>query len=101
MIQAAYRGVQDSRTAVRYFRKSVAEDGNPYGINDSKIALGGDGTGGYITMASAGISSYNDIILDDGGTPISKFWYDPGSGSQVPMVVELVPGGQEEEQNTS
>ena len=92
LIQAAYRGVQDSRTAVRYFRKSVAEDGNPYGINDSKIALGGDGTGGYITMASAGISSYNDIILDDGGTPISKFWYDPGSGSQVPMVVESIHG---------
>ena len=92
LIQAAYRGVQDSRTAVRYFRKSVAEDGNPYGINDSKIALGGDGTGGYITMASAGISSYNDIILDDGGMPISKFWYDPGSGSQVPMVVESIHG---------
>ena len=92
LIQAAYRGVQDSRTAVRYFRKSVAEDGNPYGIDDTKIALGGDGTGGYITLASAGISSYNDIILDDTGVPISKFWYDPGTGSQIPMVVEDIHG---------
>ena len=29
LIQAAYRGVQDSRTAVRFFRKSNAENGNP------------------------------------------------------------------------
>ncbi len=92
LIQAAYRGVQDSRTAVRYFRKSVAEDGNPYGIDDTKIALGGDGTGGYITLATAGISSYNDIILDDSGLPIAKFWYDPGTGSQIPMVVEDIHG---------
>ena len=92
LIQAAYRGVQDSRTAVRYFRKSVAEDGNPHGIDDTKIAFGGDGTGGYITLASAGISSYNDIILDDSGVPISKFWYDPGTGTQIPMVVEDIHG---------
>ena len=92
LIQAAYRGVQDSRTAVRFFRKSVAEDNNPYGIDDTKIGLGGDGTGGYITLASAGISSYNDIILDDAGVPIPKFWYDPGTGSQIPMVVESIHG---------
>src|SRR5690606_29502488 len=28
IINAAYRGVQDARTAIRYFRKSVAEDNN-------------------------------------------------------------------------
>ena len=92
LIQAAYRGVQDSRTAVRFFRKSATDDGNPYGIDESKIGMGGDGTGGYITMASAGISSYNDIILDDSGVPISKFWYDPGTGTDIPMVIEDVHG---------
>lgn len=93
LIQAAYRGVQDSRTAVRYFRKSIAEDSNPYGIGSDKIAMFGEGTGGYITLASAGISSYADIIFeDDGTTPISKFWYDPGDGSFIPMVVESIHG---------
>ena len=92
LIQAAYRGVQDSRTAVRFFRKTVAEGGNPYNINESKIAMFGEGTGGYITMASSTISSYNDIILDDAGNPITKFWYDPGNGSFVPMVVESIHG---------
>ena len=51
LIQAAYRGVQDSRTAVRFFRKSVAEDGDPYGINTAQIGLIGEGTGGYITLS--------------------------------------------------
>ena len=92
LIQAAYRGVQDSRTAVRFFRKSVAEDSNPYGVSSSKIAMFGEGTGGYITLASAGISDYNDIILTDAGTPIEKFYYDPGDGTSIPMVIEGIHG---------
>ena len=92
LIQAAYRGVQDSRTAVRFFRKTAAEDSNPHGIDTDKIGMIGEGTGGYITMASAGISSYNDIILDDMGAPITKFFYDPGDGSSIPMVVEAIHG---------
>ena len=50
LINAAYRGVQDSRTAVRYFRKSVAEDGNPYGVSSDMVGMIGEGTGGYITL---------------------------------------------------
>ncbi len=92
LIQAAYRGVQDSRTAVRYFRKSIAEDGNPHGVATDKIAMFGEGTGGYVTLASAGISSYNDIIFDDMGAPITKFFYDPGDGSSIPMVIESIDG---------
>ncbi len=92
LINAAYRGVQDSRTAVRFFRKTEAEDGDPYGINGDKIGFIGEGTGGYITYASASIDSYNDIILDDSGMPISKFWYDPGTGEPIPMVIEAVNG---------
>jgi acetyl esterase/lipase len=92
LIQAAYRGVQDSRTAVRFFRKSIAESGNPYGVDDTKIAMFGEGTGGYITLASATISNYNDIIVDDLGQPISKFWYDPGTGTDIPMIVEDIHG---------
>ncbi len=92
LIQAAYRGVQDSRTAVRYFRKTIAEEGNPFGVDGSKIAMFGEGTGGYITLASSTIADYNDIILDDAGSPITKFWYDPGTGQQIPMVAETIHG---------
>jgi len=91
LIQAAYRGVQDSRTAVRYFRMTAAEEGNPWGIDESRIAMFGEGTGGYITLASATIENYNDIILDDTGAPITKFWYDNG-GNFIPMVIETIHG---------
>jgi hypothetical protein len=93
LIQAAYRGVQDSRTAVRFLRKSVAEEGNPFGIDAEKVAMGGDGTGGYITMASSTISSYNDIVFDDNGDPILKFWFDTdGDGALTPVVIEGIHG---------
>lgn len=99
LINAAYRGVQDSRTAARYFRKSIAEDGNPYGIDGDRFGFIGEGTGGYITLASATIDSYNDIILDDTGMPITKFWYDPGDGSSIPMVIEAVNGNPDATNN--
>jgi type IX secretion system substrate protein len=52
LINAAYKGVQDFRTVVRFFRDSEA-NGNPYGIHGDKIAGWGQGTGGYITSAAA------------------------------------------------
>jgi hypothetical protein len=101
LIQAAYRGVQDSRTAVRFLRKSVAEDGNPFGVDAEKVAMGGDGTGGYITMASSTISDYNDIVFDDNGDPILKFWFDTeGTGSLVPVVIESIHGNPDGTTNT-
>ena len=48
LINAAYRGVQDSRTAARFFRMNAAEMDNTFGIDPDKIAMFGDGTGGYI-----------------------------------------------------
>lgn len=81
LINAAYRGVQDSRNAVRYFKKTVAEDSNPYGIDDSKIVLWGQGTGGYITLASASLDDYAEVLLP-------KF---TGS-NMLPMVLEPVNG---------
>lgn len=95
LINAAYRGVQDARTAVRYFRMNAAEMDNEYGIDPDKIAMFGDGTGGYVTLASGTLQDYNDIILTNTGDPIESFWYDPGDGSYVPMVIEAINGDPE------
>lgn len=92
LINAAYRGVQDARTAVRYFRMNAAEMGNEYAIDPDKVAMFGDGTGGYVTLASSSISDYNDIFVDDVGSPIESLWYDPGDGSSIPMVIEAING---------
>ncbi len=96
LINAAYRGVQDARTAVRYFRKTEAIEGDPYGIDPNKIGYLGEGTGGYVSYAASTISDYNDIILDDNGAPIAKFWTGtPGQSDYIPMVIEAVNGNPE------
>ncbi len=93
LINAAYRGVQDARTAVRFMRK-LAVDGddqgnvNPYQIDPDKIGLWGVGTGGYIVAATATIDEYMEIV-------IPKFLIDldgPGPSPTVPMVIEAVNG---------
>ena len=62
LIQAAYRGLQDTKTAVRFLRKSTAEDGNPYGVGE-KFAVGGNGTGGYLSLAMATLNNYESELL--------------------------------------
>ena len=93
LINAAYRGVQDARTAVRFMRK-LAVDGddngtvNPFQIDPDKVGLWGIGTGGYIVAATATIDDYMEIV-------IPKFLIDldgPGPANPVPMVLEAVNG---------
>ena len=43
---AVYRAMQDCKAAVRYFKMSAQNMGNPYGIDTSKIVLSGQGSGG-------------------------------------------------------
>ena len=62
LIQAAYRSLQDVKTAVRFLRKSVAESENPYGIGD-EFAVGGYGTGGYISLSLATLNDYESELL--------------------------------------
>lgn len=84
LINAAYRGIQDARTCVRYFRKTAVDGGNPYGIDPSKIGLWGIGTGGYIVAGCATIDEYAEIV-------IPKFIINFGGGP-VPMVIQQVNG---------
>ncbi len=81
LINAAYRGVQDAHTIVRYFKKTVAENANAWGIDPDKITLWGQGTGGYITYATNTIDQYLDVVLP-------KFI----GSNQLPMVLEPING---------
>jgi poly(3-hydroxybutyrate) depolymerase len=47
---AVMRGTQDLKAAVRYFRKSVAEDNNPYNINPDLIYSAGVSAGGFCAL---------------------------------------------------
>lgn len=85
LLNAAYRGIQDMRTCVRYFRKSFAEMGNPYGVDSSLIIVGGLGTGGYITYGTATLDKLSEINL-------LKF-IDAGTGQ--PYVIPQINGNFE------
>jgi hypothetical protein len=83
LINAAYRGVQDARTAVRFFR----EKASTYGIDTARICLWGQGTGGYITLATATLDSYNKVFTTT--NPPFKFI----GSNQLPYVIEKIPNG--------
>ncbi len=82
LLNAAYRGIQDARTVVRFFKRDVAENGNQFGICPERIAYMGQGTGGYIALGAATLDAYIDVV-------IPKF-IDSNTG--LPFVLEPVHG---------
>jgi hypothetical protein len=74
IINAAYKGVQDLSACIRFFKEEASALGNPYGIDTTKIAIGGQGTGSYITNAFAGLDRQDEI-------KINKF-RDPQNGTE-------------------
>ena len=62
LLQAAYRGIQDAKAMVRYMRMTQAT-GNPYKIDESKIVLGGQGTGAYMSLGYATLDTVAELYL--------------------------------------
>lgn len=87
LINAAYRGVQDFRTVIRYFKLTAKLQGNPYGVDTSKIVGWGQGTGGYVTMTAAVLDKYDDIVQASDGKFIGGTAQNP-----VPYVIEAIHG---------
>lgn len=54
---AVLRGAHDMKACIRYLRKTVAEDGNPYGINPDMIFAGG--------VSAGAISAIHAAYFDD------------------------------------
>ncbi len=61
LIQAAYRGVQDVRTAIRFFKRDFVENNNSFGVDTSRITVWGIGTGGYVSLGAAYLNEFADI----------------------------------------
>jgi len=64
LLNAVYRGLTDVKTAVRFLKKSVAEDSNPYGIDPSKIVLFGYGTGGYLAQNYSALDRIEELQIE-------------------------------------
>lgn len=65
IIPAAWRAIQDFKTAVRFFKASVAENGNPYGIDSRKIIGGGFGAGAYLPLNSQFIDVPAELTIPE------------------------------------
>lgn len=81
LLKAVYRAIHDTQTAVRYMRSTVGT-GDAYGIDPSKIALFGQGSGGYVALAYTTLDDYNTEVA------IPKFTGENG----LPYVIESVDG---------
>lgn len=58
------RSVHDMKAAIRFLRKSVAEDGNPYGINPNLIIAGGYSAGAILANHVAYMDDVSEIPAD-------------------------------------
>jgi len=63
ILNAVYRSMQDAKTAIRFFRKEAAINGNPYGIDTTKVIIVGQGTGGYAGLAAAYLDKTAELNL--------------------------------------
>ncbi len=71
LLKATYRGLQDMRACVRFFRTNAST----YKIDPNKVVVGGQGTGGYIALAFGTVDTREDIesnikFLRDNASPM-------------------------------
>lgn len=59
--KAVWRAVHDARAAIRFFRKSAEEDGNPYGINPDKVFMVGVSAGGFMALHAGFLNSLDEV----------------------------------------
>ena len=65
LVNAIYRGIQDARTAIRFFKRDVIENNNTYRIDPNKIVLWGNGAGGFISLGCATLDNFTKIDSSD------------------------------------
>ena len=63
VLEASYRISQDMRNAVRFFRKTAAEDGNPHRIDVERIAVGGFDAAGFAANNVAYLKTIDQTLL--------------------------------------
>lgn len=94
LLTAVYRAINDTKSLVRYLKKSVAEDGNPYGINPDRIIVYGHGSGGYVALAYGSLDRIEELENEASGKWLSSTTV-PGTSiveNQLYFSTDLVGG---------
>jgi poly(3-hydroxybutyrate) depolymerase len=63
LLNAVYRAINDVKANVRFIRKTVAVDSNPYKVDPNKIVLFGAGSGGYVALAYVTLDKFNEMAI--------------------------------------
>ncbi len=61
VIEAQVRAVQDAKAAVRYFKQTAVEQGNPYRIDTAQIFIAGEASGGIIALQMGYLTSPTEL----------------------------------------
>ncbi len=61
LVRSVWRGYHDGKAAVRYFRKTEAEEGNPWGIDPDRIMMGGVSAGAFLGLHLAYVDEVSEI----------------------------------------
>ncbi len=87
LLNAVYRAIHDVKQCVRSLKEDEDAGGNTYGIDPGKIALYGQGSGGYVVLAYATLDKQEE-------TEIQKFVYPGTTDSSYvqPSVVGDIDG---------
>lgn len=81
-IRAVYRGLQDGRSAVRYFRNNAAK----YGIDPNKIYFAGSSAGGFIALHSTFMNEESEKPLE-----AKEYEYTPPAAPPLPAFPITAP----------
>jgi hypothetical protein len=60
-VKAVYRGMQDAKSLIRYFKNDFAINANSYGIDTSKIVLAGSSSGAHIVVTATSLNKVSEI----------------------------------------
>jgi hypothetical protein len=85
LINGAYRGVQDVNTYIRHFKATS----DVVGIDPDKIVVWGQGTGGYLSLATAYLNQYEEILQT---SDPNKFLLPNPTGGTIPMIIPAYNG---------
>ncbi len=92
LIQAAYRGIQDARTSVRFFRDDYSNGGNTFSVDPTRVVAIGAGTGGYIVLGMATLNDYLEIVQTENGPGKFLLDTDMDGTPETPMIVQAYHG---------
>lgn len=64
ILHASYRGIQDMRAAVRYFKATHQDSSNMWGVDPGRIAVGGTGTGAYMSYGATFLDRFDQTLIN-------------------------------------